>query len=46
MLEPVLRNITIDEGIGNDGGKAKQEHEPQQKCGYRTNQEESQVSAN
>ena len=46
MLEPVLGNIAIDEGIRNYRRKAKQEGEPQQQCGCRTNQEKSQVSAN
>jgi len=46
VLEPILRDIAIDEGIRNDGREAQEKDEPQKECGSRTNQEESQVSAN
>ena len=45
MLQPVLGDITVDEGIGGDSGEAKQEEEPQPKRGQRDEQKKSEVLA-
>ena len=32
MLQPVLGNVAVDEGIGDDSGKAKEENQPQKRA--------------
>jgi hypothetical protein len=45
MLQPVLRDITIDEGISGDGGETKQEEEPQSESGQRDPEKKPEVLA-
>jgi hypothetical protein len=46
VLEPVLGDVTVNEGIGYDAGKAEDENQPQQYGSGRKDQEKSQISAN
>jgi hypothetical protein len=45
VLQPVLRNVTVDEGIGYHSGEAHQKYQPQNEGGGGEQQEESQVFA-
>jgi hypothetical protein len=46
MLQPVLGNVAIDEGIGHDAREAQKKYQPQNECGGGEQDEESQVLAN
>ena len=45
MLQPVLGDVAVDEGIGGDGRETKQEQEPQPQGGERDPQKKSEVLA-
>ena len=45
MLQPVLGDVAIDEGIGGDRGEAKNEEQPQPERGQRGKQKKSKVLA-
>ena len=46
VLQPVLGNVTVDEGVGHNSWKAKNEKQPQQQSGRGKKQEKTQISAN
>ena len=45
VLQPILGDVAVDKGIGDDGREAKQEKNPQPKGGQRDPKKKSEVSA-